>query len=208
MKVGMIPCFDDKQYTFNVAYLSFVTKKLGAEPAVILRAKDVVDVDAILLMGGRDIDPTLFNYNNTFSTNINREMDLFQIACVDEAVNNGKDIYGICRGLQLLAYMFLIPKYKEVYYRQDIDGHDQTNLSVPRPNVFHMVVELKTGKSIFVNSMHHQAVLVPIPVVIPDVTYTTTIGAPKGYCVVEGFQMIHEKSSITAWQWHPEELLK
>lgn len=204
--IGLIPSFDEKSYSLNTAYIEYVTNKLKSIPVIISSKEMIQYCDSILLMGGVDVDPTLFGFNNYSSIDTYRKMDLFHIACVEEAINKDKDVIGICRGFQLLSYIFLLPMYSDFNYLQDIDGHNQTELKLGRGNLVHNVLDARTGKRYFVNSMHHQCVIAPISFESEEITYYTRFGAPKNMVVVEGFSMKINNSNINAVQWHPEEL--
>jgi putative glutamine amidotransferase len=208
MLIGLIPSFDDKSYYFNTAYINYVTNKLKAVPVVITSKEMIKHCNSILLTGGVDIDPTIFGFNNYSSKNVNRNMDLLHVAFVEEAVKQDKDILGICRGFQLLSYIFLLPMYKELEYCQDIDGHNQGELNVARNSFSHKVFDVKTSKLEFVNSMHHQCLVIPSGFdECEEITYVTAFAAPKKSLIVEGFSMKINNSNISAVQWHPEELI-
>jgi len=204
--VGIVPNIREGKVSVNEAYLNYV-RKLGKLPTVVITAEDLKFVDEILLPGGVDISPHLFGYGNSGSANCDAKMDLFQMNLTREAIRLEKNITGICRGLQLLAYMYLLSENKLMGYEQDISGHDQQALNIPRNQPFHMVSSLEEKKTIWVNSMHHQALVTETYDKSYVITHTSkrgNIGAAK--MVVEGVKFSVGKSQIVAVQWHPEEL--
>jgi putative glutamine amidotransferase len=204
MKIGIVPSDNDGKIFLNTAYRTYVESK-GDIPYIMLRPEDVDMVDGILLIGGIDVNPTLFGYNNVASRNSNVHQDKFQISIVERAVSLGLPVEGICRGLQLLYYMFLENKPDYVYY-QHIDKHDQGDYNFARDEASHAVTRVSDKAKFWVNSMHHQAVLVPATRIPPEVTFTTRHGGERDYLVVEGIEFEVGKSKISAVQWHPEEL--
>jgi len=65
----------------------------------------VESVDALMLGGGGDVDPSLYGSNQT-ARGVKPERDRFELALIEQAVRLGKPILGICRGCQLLNVAF------------------------------------------------------------------------------------------------------
>lgn len=57
--------------------------------------------DALFLSGGGDIDPALYNSNES-AVNVNPNRDRFELALINYALDHDMPILGICRGCQLL----------------------------------------------------------------------------------------------------------
>ncbi len=204
--VGLAPCFNEDTYFIDHTYLNFVRESMAGEVKIILSPKDLKGCSTLLLTGGRDIDCTIFGQNNLASKKVFPAMDRFHINCIDEAIKNGINIFGICRGFQLLYYTLLKTQYMGVMgYVQNIEGHNQQALDVSRGGDYHSVYNHNTGENEFVNSMHHQCVVVDEKVSIPCIKYTTDFNAPKAYRIVEGFTFKKERSLVAGVQWHPEE---
>jgi len=101
--------------------------------------------DLLVLEGGADINPTLYNENKHERTGVSfnsKERDKKEMALVTNALCQGVPILGICRGFQLLSV------YAGGKLVQDVshsNGH---------------FVETSIGASrLWVNSLHHQMVL-------------------------------------------------
>lgn len=204
--VGIVPNIREGKVSINEIYLNYV-RKLGKLPTIVITDTDLKYVDEILLPGGVDISPYLFGYGNSGSANCDAKMDIFQINLVKQATFLDLNITGICRGLQLLAYMYLLPENKLMGYEQNISGHDQQEMNIPRSQPFHMVSSLEEKKTLWVNSMHHQALVTETYDKSPLITHTSKRGnIGVGKMVVEGVKFSVGKSQITAVQWHPEEL--
>lgn len=176
----------EKQFV-NTRYISFLDK-LGFNYLMLNldnpNLNDILDLcDGFLITGGDDIDPKLYNEENTASINIHPRMDETDMKVIDYAVKNKKLLLGICRGFQIINTYFSGSLY------QDIPNHQKTRHII---NVFDN--KYSTQKSFETNSYHHQAakVLGKDLVVIAHSTDN----------IVEAFY--HKTLPIIATQWHPE----
>lgn len=69
--------------------------------------QDIEFDEYLLLGGGTDINPAIYNeVDHGFCQSPNNRRDAANIAAIDLAVKEGKPIFGICRGLQLLDAYF------------------------------------------------------------------------------------------------------
>ena len=227
------------QYFVNQAYVEYI-KEAGFEPVVVTPLNDTLAVaghcDGLLLPGGIDVDPVFYGEDNFSSLGVDPAKDNFEREMFHAFLNLGKPIFGICRGLQLIAreYLHEFPRaMKWLEYVQHTDNHALTReLDIARNVPTHSVFADKnvlydephpTYQPIFVNSMHHQCLFLHAPVQQPGkakpkvrfiienlrVLAYTRYGVPskkKGY-IVEAFDIDGwGDSSIQAVQWHPEEL--
>jgi putative glutamine amidotransferase len=150
--------------------------------------------DMLLLTGGGDPDPSLFNRRNEGSRNPERDRPLWDMELYRAAVKLGIPVLGICLGMQIIGIAHgtgLI---------QNIDSpvfHDGTCSN----RVFHPVTVEKEsalygalGNRLKVSSWHHQAL----------------DGVPDGFIVsarsddglIEAIES-HD-GLVTGVQWHPE----
>ena len=58
-------------------------------------------VDALLLSGGGDVDPRLYG-SQEVARNVKPQRDRFELALIEQAIQQAKPILGVCRGCQLL----------------------------------------------------------------------------------------------------------
>lgn len=63
------------------------------------------EADVVLLTGGEDINPKLYNEKCGYRTSFNLRRDAHEVEQYDIAVSLGIPIFGICRGAQLLCAM-------------------------------------------------------------------------------------------------------
>lgn len=206
--VGVIPSVSDSSYFVPHTYLTFAKEVMLGKIRIIHDPSDIKGCEEILLLGGADINPTLFDEENYASRKVNTTMDKFHIACIEAALGSGANIFGICRGFQLIYYYFL-RHIDHLHYEQHLGGHNQSDLDLPREGMLHRVIKPRTQQNMFVNSFHHQAVVINRPEANPHPIHTwiTTYGNTKACpAILEGVHFVVGGSNIAGVQWHPEEL--
>ena len=239
MKIAMPISPSKTQYFINQAYIEYVTGA-GYDPILVAPGNNVeataLECDGLLLPGGIDIDPIFYEEDNINSFQSDPEKDNFERELFYAFKGAGKLVFGICRGLQLIMREFLRhdPKLAEKRYTfyQHINKHALVNdLSIARTQPSHSVAALKNrlygeehtkATKMFVNSMHHQCVLVDLPnsknkqkpllLTTDNITILafTRVGLDDKdtEVVVEAFEIRNWLGGgIRAVQWHPEELM-
>ncbi|MGM0601769.1 MAG: gamma-glutamyl-gamma-aminobutyrate hydrolase family protein [Bacillota bacterium] len=165
----------------------------------------IADFDGVILPGGSDIDPALYNsYPQKNLGQIYPERDRWELKILEIAKKLKKPILGICRGFQLINIYYggslkvdvcgnntgsriphmalMVPKY---YKTHKIEIKENTKLS-----------EIMNGRTeISVNSYHHQAVETV------GSGLTVSASAPDG--VVEAVED-RNYPYLFGVQWHPE----
>jgi putative glutamine amidotransferase len=116
--------------------------KLFTHPLNISRFSEIQLCDAVVLWGGSDISPSLYNEPAIRMSGPDdpSQRDLFEAAIIKEAIKHSIPIIGICRGAQLMCALAggsLI---------QDVSGHNSAN---------HAVMTYD-GKEFKATSAHHQ----------------------------------------------------
>jgi putative glutamine amidotransferase len=169
--------------------------------------REVEGVAALLLIGGRDVDPGRYGQDSTDPVVADApERDAAEIALVHEAVRTGTPILGVCRGAQVLNVAFGGTLVQDLYSVPEHAGHGRaaTVESPERPG--HdvrvardsKVAQLLGDDPVRVNSFHHQAVAS-----LGDGLVATAWSEPDG--VIEGIE--HETLPLVVGvQWHPERL--
>lgn len=179
MKTIAVPLgVDDKKITINKAYVDYVLKA-GFLPVLIPQTSGETLVlqaqkcDGLLLPGGIDLDPIYYGDDNNSSYSVDPAKDAFERELFWYFINNKKPVFGICRGLQLVAREFIATYFDAMrdtlVFGQHIGEHTRNpNLQVARNIPTHFVevnntllyslpgpvVKEVTWKA--VNSMHHQ----------------------------------------------------
>jgi putative glutamine amidotransferase len=163
-------------------------------------------VDGLLLPGGEDIDPA--HYGEPLHERcgpLTPSRDEMELALARWAVDEGKPLLAICRGIQVLNVALGGGLY------QDIEAQAPSALShawypdYPRDRLSHQVtVTHQSGlagivgaRSLPVNSLHHQA--------IKDLAPGLTVTACAPDQIVEAVEVDGHPFALGV-QWHPEEL--
>jgi putative glutamine amidotransferase len=84
-------------------------REAGGVPVFIPPADDVAhaerfvaSIDHLLLPGGNDIAPSTYHQRVNGAFDMNRHVDRFELAMVQQAIDQEKGVDGICRGAQML----------------------------------------------------------------------------------------------------------
>lgn len=216
---------EDKLF-INKAYVDYAVGA-GVEPVLISPGNNIDVIanacDGLILPGGADLDPTFYDENNLMSFNVSPGRDKFEREALYAFMNAGKPIFGICRGFQIIAREYLrVNPHDNMWleYWQHVPDHSIVEeLKIPRTAFSHKVSYwsslyggARKKKAMFVNSMHHQALIMTEGKEPDDsnikILARTRTGMPKketGY-IVEAFKIENKKVRILAVQWHPEEL--
>ncbi len=216
MNIGIPLSLDDRQYKVNRTYFKYVLDS-GYTPIPLI-PDYTPECDGLLLPGGVDIDPVFYGENNLSSYWTNLEKDDFERSLFHHYFNNGKKIFGICRGQQLifLELKRMFPDnqlLKSCKYHQDINYHDGilygSREIEKRNKKVHDVIDTETGSRVFVNSFHHQVISISDEFKNNDKLFVikliTGYQAIKGKFYVEGFNF---SDNISCVQFHPEEFGK
>jgi len=150
-------------------------------------AEDYTEADMIIFSGGEDISPSIYNEENRHSY-FNPERDMYEINVYKHAISNGLPMLGICRGHQLLLAL------NGAKLVQDIS----IELGFSHPGFHKIEVEkLNSIIPVYVNSLHHQGVLVKD---IPD-TFELVAYEPNTMIAEATY---NETLGIFTVQFHPE----
>jgi putative glutamine amidotransferase len=166
---------------------------------------DVEQFDALLLVGGVDINPKLYNERPAPETQeINDERDTLELKMIRAFFDLKKPVFGVCRGIQILNVVqgggliqhipSFLPAQEE---HRSLGKKDSTHsLRFTRSSLLSDTLRGVTE----VNSAHHQAVH-------PDVLGEgLRVIAVSGAGIIEAVEGIDLPSPVLAVQWHPERL--
>ncbi len=176
------------------SYVDAVLEAGGLPVVVPGRASlDLLDVvDALVLTGGGDVDPSLYGGDPATATEVDPVRDRAELVLVREAADRGLPVLGVCRGLQLLAVAFGGRLTAAIGDRhvQPMSGHRV--LLGPGSRLAALL-----GPSANVSSIHHQAIGETGP--CWRATARTADGGVEA-CEWAG----PEAWPVLAVQWHPE----
>jgi putative glutamine amidotransferase len=195
-----------------LAETSIINKieKLGHTAIILPIHKNIEDstdklvniIDALILSGGTDVDPSTYNetlLNDKWKGQVER--DIFEIKLLEKAQKKNIPVLGICRGLQIMNVAYKGTLYQDLltYREKSIKHRDQEmydNLShhtkilkdTPLFNLFQK-------ENIITNSVHHQG--------IKDLGKNLEIMAYSEDGLIEA---IRDPNYNFIWgvQWHPE----
>lgn len=171
--------------------LPFVTDEISTKDP-----KDLKEGDILVIWGGSDISPALYNKpvsRFTGATGAPSHRDRVEWALMQQAKTLNIPIIGVCRGAQMLCAL------AGGTLLQDVNNHGGTH-----------VVETPTGYEFMTNSIHHQ-MMYPWKVKHEMLASIRTPLATRHYDV-ENLVVIDEEPEYVyfpevkgfAVQWHPE----
>lgn len=169
---------------------------------------DVEKCDGIVLPGGNDINPRLYNQPDFLMyvdpKDIDEKRDAFEWKIMQHTEENQKPFLGICRGLQLANVYFggtLVPdipafgkfnhgKFKEGNYREH-------KIYIDPNSALYKIIGKDNGE---VNSAHHQSVDMP--------GFGLVVNALSPDGIIEGMERRDPagRSYLMLVQWHPERM--
>ena len=179
----------------NIQYYIDAVEACGAE-AVRYSPDSDVDCDGLIICGGSDLNPMLYNEEINGSVGIDDERDAAEFALLRAYIDAGKAVMGICRGHQLINVFFGGTLHQDIQESQIHKSHDGIDSVHSVTAVSDSVLSGLYGEHFFVNSSHHQA--------IKDLGKGLRITALWNSEYVEAIE--HTELPIIAVQWHPERM--
>jgi putative glutamine amidotransferase len=199
----------------NQTYLQAVARA-GAAPLLIPSLVDgdqlraIYDsLDGLLLPGGEDVDPNRYGESRLEACGPSSpERDATELTLARWAMDEGKPLLAICRGIQVLNVVLGGSLYQDIEIQLPDAGKHDWYPGQPRdlrPHPVDIVPGTRLARivgnvtSLAVNSLHHQA----LKALAPGLRISAR--APDG--VVEAVEAPDHPFAL-AVQWHPEELAK
>jgi putative glutamine amidotransferase len=176
-----------------------------AGPADILRAT-LQRLDGLLLPGGGDIAPTRFGEQpHARLGGIEPERDDLEIHLCQWALEGGKPVLGICRGIQVMNVAAGGTLYQDIPSQYTTTIRHPSDLAQPRGFLAHDVIVqpgtrlagLVGAGPLPVNSWHHQAA--------KDVGRGLVVTARSADGIIEAMEAPEHPFAV-AVQFHPEDL--
>ncbi|WP_105209992.1 gamma-glutamyl-gamma-aminobutyrate hydrolase family protein [Streptococcus suis] len=194
------PTAEGRRYVTVARELADGVRQAGGVPIVIPMgapdmAKDYIDmIDKLILSGGQHVDPSLYGQKRLIdSDDYLWERDEFELALIKEALRQGKPIFAVCRGMQLLNVALGGSLEQEVadHWQEDIKGTSHRLQVKPQSRVSQLFAQ---GSSI--NSFHHQRIKDLAPGLV-----ATGLDPRDG--TIEAYES-QGKQALFGLQWHPE----
>ncbi len=179
-----------------VRYLS----PLGEVDVITPKEARMPEYDLLVLSGGEDVHPRYYGEEVEYPDllELNEGRDRLEMTLVGRALGDGKPIFGICRGIQVLTVVLGGKLYQDLGRA----GFRAETHRVEKGDAFHPVLfegdfQRAFGERGVVNSRHHQGVKV-LPTEVQDLQILAR--AEDG--LVEAFKS--DTLKVLAVQWHPE----
>ncbi len=151
--IHICPRFDGETYTVNKDYINAIYHS-GGQP-LIMSYNEVDLPDGLLITGGDDIQPQLYNEPpDPRTTGVNPARDEFEIKLIKRALQAGIPLLCICRGHQVLNVALGGSMI------QHVDGHSVKEHQAHKVTIAEdsLLFDIVKQKEIMVNSRHHQVV--------------------------------------------------
>jgi putative glutamine amidotransferase len=190
------------------AYVKAVLRA-GRRPVVVppvdpVDAADLVrDLEAVVLVGGTDVDPAQYGATRSARTmDPDQERDAAEIAICRAAVAANRPLLAICRGMQVLnvALGGTLVQHIDHHRRADLYNQEVHEVKVDAgTRLAHLLgVEERSGTfTLGTNSMHHQCVDL-----LGDGVRAVAWAADG---TIEGIE-VDGAPNVVGVQWHPETL--
>ena len=166
-------------------------KSVDIEPLHITHYIDTKDYDGLIIAGGADVDPHLYNEELSGSSFSDINFDLECIKLLESFLASKKPVFGICRGLQLINVYFGGTLFQDIKNHRTKHYHPVTVVD----NSF--LMKVYNENIISVNSFHHQA--------INKLGSKLEVVATHKDGTIEAIE--NKDKKIIAVQWHPERMV-
>ena len=200
--------FDPRMYAQRITYPQAIELNGGicillpCLPTLDNVAEIVSHLDGVMMPGGADIEPSIYNEERKEYCGASSATDNdYEIAVYNEAKKQGKPVLAICRGMQLVNAVEGGTLYQDI----PIEHGKEINHSMLPDGVenFHDVklsadcrLAKILGTEFTINTSHHQAVKDVAPGF--EIVGTAPDGIPEA--------MENKDGSVICVQWHPERM--
>ncbi|MDQ6761140.1 MAG: gamma-glutamyl-gamma-aminobutyrate hydrolase family protein [Bacteroidota bacterium] len=169
---------------------------------------DASKCNGILLTGGNDINPRLYNQPEFLSycdpNDIDEKRDEFEWKIMQHVEEEQKPLLGICRGMHFVNVFFGgtlvpdIPAFGKFNHGKLKDGSDREHaVEIDINSVLYKIIEAQKG---MIGSGHHQSID------MPGFGLVANAMSPDG--VIEGMERrdAEGRPFLMLIQWHPERM--
>lgn len=194
------PTKSGRTYVTVASELTDGVRQAGGVPMVIPMgtpdlAKDYINmIDKLILSGRQHVDPSLYGQERLIDSNdYLLERDEFELALIEEALRQGKPIFAVCRGMQLLNVALGGSLEQEVahHWQDGIAGTSHRLQVKPKSRIGQLFAQ---GSSI--NSFHQQRIKELAPGLV-----ATGLDPRDG--TIEAYES-RGNQALFGIQWHPE----
>jgi putative glutamine amidotransferase len=203
---------DSPHYTQKQAYVAALVRA-GAAPLLLPQLADspplraiYARLDGLLLPGGGDVDPVHYGESiHEKCGSIDTERDGMELALTRWAIEDGKPLFAICRGIQVLNVALGGSLYQDIQAQVPGALEHTRAPGAPPSHLAHAVAviedtqlaEILGADPLQVNSRHHQA--------IKNLAPGLAVAAEATDGIIEAVEVTGQPYAIGV-QWHPEDL--
>jgi putative glutamine amidotransferase len=187
-------------------FTHFAVRRAGGRPVKItpVRGPDRNRLAGIVVAGGADVNPALYGQETVAARHLDPARDELEADLLKWAVEHGRPVLAICRGMQLLNVALGGTLHQEA--SKEYPGFKPTTglyrqATLRRP--VHIIKRgwvsdlLGTGRKVhLVNSLHHQA--------IAEVAPELEVVAVDEQGMVQAVELARKDVFVVGVQWHPE----
>ena len=181
-----------------------IVEAAGGVPVIIPpteSSEEIVErIDALIISGGPDLDPSSYGHKENGSIDYSLEQDDSEFRIVKEAINRDMPILGICRGMQLMSVLHGGFMHQHLDSTADFKEHGKYWGEFSEHKVCvekNSLLENLMGKMINVNSYHHQG--------LANAGSLSITGYSEHDNLIEAVERPDLKFFLGV-QWHPERI--
>jgi len=192
--------FGDKTDNLENNYINYL-ESFGIKLVIIPNSSKNVEkyfkefpISAVILSGGNDVDPKLYEKDRKGLSSISIERDKTEKRLLELAIKNKLPTLGICRGMQFINVFFKGKLIKDIKGEM---GKNHNHVKVDHQiDIIDDKSKMILGNKAKVNSYHNQGVN------SETLSSELKVFAKSKDGIVEGFY--HPTLPIAGIQWHPE----
>ncbi len=169
---------------------------------------EIENCHGIILSGGHDINPRLYNQPDFLPycdpDDMDEKRDEFEWKMMQHIEENQKPLLGICRGLHFVNVFYGgtlipdIPAFGKFNHGKFKEGHDREHeLTIDKHSHLYKITGQEKG---MINSAHHQATD------MPGFGLVATAVSPDGIIEAMERREPEGRSYLMLVQWHPERM--
>lgn len=138
---------------------------LNAQEAKLYRQQIINTVDAMIILGGTDIDPYLYGEQVTHAIDVIRRRDVSELKFTRQFIEAEQGMsFGICRGHQMCAVSHGNRLVQDIQIEKDaplLHRDGEHLIQIDRESAIFQDFANEPSATIPVNSYHHQEVVIP-----------------------------------------------